>query len=101
MKNIRIINKHKFIRTIVILGILIGAVISVFNNRAYSNTEEKYKTEYVVKGETLWGIEEKEIQENPYFKNEDIQNVILEIKKQNHMTTSDLKEGMELKIPTY
>ncbi len=101
MKNIRIINKHKFIRTIVILGILIGAVISVFNNRAYSNTEEKYKTEYVVKGETLWGIAEKEIQENPYFENEDIQNVILEIKKQNHMTTSDLKEGMELKIPTY
>ena len=101
MKNIRIINKHKFIRTIVILGILIGAIISVFNNRAYSNTEEKYKTEYVVKGETLWGIAEKEIQENPYFENEDIQNVILEIKKQNHMTTSDLKEGMELKIPTY
>ena len=85
MKNIRIINKHKFIRTIVILGILIGAVISVFNNRAYSNTEEKYKTEYVVKGETLWGIAEKEIQENPYFENEDIQNVILEIKKQNHI----------------
>lgn len=101
MKNIRIINKHKFIRTIVILGILIGAIISVFNNRAYSNTEEKYKTEYVVKGETLWGIAEKEIQENPYFENEDIQNVILEIKKQNHMTTSDLKEGMKLKIPTY
>ena len=101
MKNIKIINKNKFIRTIIILAILIGAIISVFNNRAYSNTEEKYKTEYVVKGETLWGIAEKEIQENPYFENEDIQNVILEIKKQNHMTTSDLKEGMELKIPTY
>ncbi len=101
MKNIKIINKNKFIRTIIILAILIGAIISVFNNRAYSNTEEKYKTEYVVKGETLWGIAEKEIQENPYFENEDIQNVILEIKRENHMTTSELKEGMELKIPTY
>lgn len=80
---------------------MIGVIISVFNNRSYSNAEENYKTEYVVKGETLWGIAEKEIQENPYFENEDIQNVILEIKKQNHMTTSDLKEGMELKIPTY
>ena len=101
MKNIKIINKNKFIRTIIILAILIGAIISVFNNRAYSNTEEKYKTEYVVKGETLWGIAEKEIQENPYFENEDIQNVILEIKRENNMTTSELKEGMELKIPTY
>lgn len=101
MKNIKIINKNKFIRTIIILAILIGAIISVFNNRAYSNTEKKYKTEYVVKGETLWRIAEKEIQENPYFENEDIQNVILEIKRENHMTTSELKEGMELKIPTY
>ncbi len=101
MKNIKIINKNKFIRTIIILVVMIGISISVFNNRTYSNTEETYKTEYVVKGETLWEIAEKEIQKNPYFENEDIQNVILEIKKQNHMTTSELKEGMALKIPTY
>ena len=46
-------------------------------------------------------IAEKEIQENAYFQNEDIQNVILELKEINHMTTSNLSEGMEIKIPIY
>lgn len=101
MKNVKIINKNKFMRTIIILIIIIGLSIGILNNKAYSNTEEKYKTEYVVKGETLWGIAEKEIQNNPYFENEEIQNVILEIKKQNNMKTSDLEEGMILKIPIY
>ena len=59
MKNIKIINKNKFIRTIIILAILIGAIISVFNNRAYSNTEEKYKTEYVVKEKHYGGSRKK------------------------------------------
>lgn len=71
------------------------------SNKTYSNSEAGYKTEYVVKGETLWQIAEKEIQENQYFKNQDIRNVILEIKKVNHMNTSNLTEGMEIKIPIY
>ena len=36
-----------------------------------------------------------------YFKNQDIRNVILEIKTLNQMTTSDITEGMEIKIPIY
>ena len=44
---------------------------------------------------------EKEIQENTYFQNKDIQNVILELKEINHMKTSNLSEGMEIKIPIY
>ena len=101
MKHIRIINKYKFIRSITILLCLISIATCIANHKTYSNSETKYKTEYVVKGETLWEIAEKEIQENAYFQNEDIQNVILELKEINHMTTSNLSEGMEIKIPVY
>ena len=101
MKHIEIINKYKFIRTMTILTCIIIAIICIVNHKTYSNSETRYKTEYVVKGETLWKIAEKEIQENVYFQNEDIQNVILELKKVNHMTTSNLSEGMEIKIPVY
>ena len=101
MKHIRIINKYKFIRSITILLCLISIAICVANHKTYSNSETKYKTEYVVKGETLWEFAEEEIQKNAYFQDEDIQNVILELKEINHMTTSNLSEGMEIKIPVY
>lgn len=101
MKHIRIINKYKFIRSITILLCILGMITCIINHKTYSNSETKYKTEYVVKGETLWEIAEKEIQENAYFQNEDIQNVILELKEINHMATSNLSEGMEIKIPVY
>lgn len=101
MKHIRIVNKYKFIRSITILLCILGIIICIASHKTYSNSEIKYKTEYVEKGETLWKIAEKEIQENEYFQNEDIQNVILELKKVNHMTTSNLSEGMEIEIPIY
>lgn len=101
MKHIRIINKYKFIRTMTILTCIVITIVCIANHKIYSNSETKYKTEYVVKGETLWEIAEKEIRENAYFQNEDIQNVILELKKVNHMTTSNLSEGVEIKIPIY
>ena len=101
MKRIRIVNKYKFITSITILLCIIGVAICIANHKTYSNSEIKYKTEYIVKGETLWAIAEKEIQENTYFQNKDIQNVILELKEINHMKTSNLSEGMEIKIPIY
>ncbi len=101
MKKVKIVNKNKFIKSSMILMIILCAILCFLSNKTYSNSEAGYKTEYVVKGETLWQIAEKEIQENQYFKNQDIRNVILEIKKVNHMNTSNLTEGMEIKIPIY
>ncbi len=101
MKNVKIINKYKFIRTSVTLLLIIGMALWILNRPSYSNSEEKYKIEYVVKGDTLWKIAEEEIEQNAYFKNEDIRNVILEIRTLNQMATSDITEGMEIKIPIY
>lgn len=101
MKKVKIVNKNKFIKSMIVLVLILLGILFVITNTSYSNSGENYKIDYVAKGETLWQIAENEIKDNPYFKSQDIRNVILEIKKLNHMSTSDLSEGMEIKIPIY
>ncbi len=101
MRKIKIVNKNKFVKSIVNLILFILIMIWLLSNKTYSNNEGKYKTEYVTKGETLWQIAQEEIKENQYFQNQDVRNVILEIKELNNMDTSDLSEGMQIKIPIY
>ncbi len=101
MGNLKITNRVKFIRAIVILAIILISILIIFINKSYSNSETKYTEEYVIKGETLWSIAEKQIEENKYFYNKDIRNVVYELKQINNMKTSEINEGMKIKIPTY
>ena len=97
----KIVNKTKFFRTIVILLISISIVLLICINKSYSNSDENYKTVIVLNGESLWSIAKSEIEKNKYFENKDIRDVIFEIKKINNLEKSDLIEGMKLKIPIY
>lgn len=97
---IRIINKAKFIRTISILIIIIGAVI-FFSKNAYSKGEIKYKEVYIYPGDTLWSISKEETIINKYFYNKDIRDVVLELKDINNLRDSNLVEGKKIKIPIY
>lgn len=67
----------------------------------YIFTIISYKTEYVVAGDTLWSIAEQEVNNNEYYKNDDIRTVVYDIKYINNLKSSELKQGMELKIPVY
>ena len=97
----RIKNKNKFIKNMVILMLIIISMVVILINKTYSECKENYKLSYIAKGDTLWKIAETEVKNNQYFKNKDVRNVILEIKKVNNLTTSNLSEGMQIKIPTY
>ena len=97
----KIVNKTKFFRTTFILLVAISIVLIVCSNKSYSNSNENYKTEIVLNGESLWSIAESEIEKNKYFENKDIRDVILELKKINNLEKSDLREGMNLKILIY
>lgn len=97
----KIVNKTKFFRMLVILLISISIMLIVCINKSYSNSNENYKTEIVLNGDSLWSIAKSEIEKNKYFKNKDIRDVIFEIKKVNNLEKSDLSEGMKLKIPIY
>lgn len=96
----RIVNKTKFIRSNVILSILIGSIV-IFATNAYSNVEIKYKEEYVCAGDTLWSIAQEELENNKYFEGKDIRYVVNELKKVNNLANANLNEGDKLKIPSF
>ena len=96
----KIVNKTKFVRTISILIILICMII-IFSKNTYSKGEISYKEDYIYSGDTLWSIAENEIENNKYFENKDIRNVVYELKNVNNFSSSELYEGQKIKIPMY
>ena len=96
----KIVNKGKFIKTNLILIIIVGAIIG-FTTNTYSKVETKYKEEYVYLGDTLWSIAQNELENNKYFEGKDIRYVIEKLKKVNNLSNSNLTEGDKIKIPNY
>ena len=96
----KIVNKGKFIKTNLILLIIVGAIIG-FTTNTYSKVETKYKEEYVYSGDTLWSIAQNELENNKYFEGKDIRYVIEELKKVNNLSNSNLTEGDKIRIPNY
>ena len=95
---IKIVNKKKFIRSmILLLTIIILALLGI--NHTYSKTEVAYKEDYIIKGDTLWSIAEKERNTNEYYRNEDIRKVMYEIKQLNNIKDENLEIGQKILIP--
>lgn len=95
---IKIVNKKKFIRSlIIIIGLIFMGVTGI--NNTYSKTKISYKEDYILKGETLWSIAENEIHTNQYYKNKDIREVMYEIKKINNLKNGNLEIGQKILIP--
>lgn len=91
----RIKNKKKFIRGLLI----IIAIVSIFISKStLSFNERNYKIIYVSSGETLWEIAENEQKNNNYYKNKDIREVVYSIKNINKLDNSNLYDGQELLI---
>ncbi|MCI9286798.1 MAG: LysM peptidoglycan-binding domain-containing protein [Clostridia bacterium] len=97
--NLKIANKKKFIRSIlIILGVIM--FISLFiSNISFSHGENKYKTIYVSNGDTLWSIAKEEQENNAYYEDKDIREVVSNIKTVNKLNNSDLSTNQKLVIP--
>lgn len=94
----RIVNKKKFIRSILTL-ILILLVAFTFFIQLFSEKEnvKSSEIEYTIsRGERLWDIAEE--YKRP---DQDIREYIYEIKKLNNMDTSTVYEGQTIKIIVY
>lgn len=96
--NLKIVNKKKFMRSIVLVFLVIIGISFFIGNKSFSYGEIKYKTIYVCEGDTLWSIAKEEQNTNEYYKNKNIRNIIEQIKKVNKMSSSDLRINQELKI---
>lgn len=94
----KIKNPIKFIRSTLVLLILLYIIGSFFYNKTYAYKEYTYKTITVSEGETLWNIAEFEKENNEYYKNKDIREIVFEIRENNNLSTSNLFVGQELKI---
>ena len=95
----RIVNKKKFIRMVIlIIGIITISLIG-FNNISFSKGEIKTKTIYVSSGDTLWTIATEEQENNSYYEDKDIRDIVYEIKKLNNLdNNSNLIAGQKLVI---
>lgn len=83
---------------ILMFGVLI-LISFIFANKSLSHTEKNFKKVYISSGDTLWSIAKEEKDNNEYFENKDIREIIYELKKANDLNNSNLKVGLELNIP--
>lgn len=102
MKKMKIVNMKKFVRSICILiGILI-ALILFFPKATFSHNENEhpnYETVSVAKGDTLWSIATYQQENNPYYTEKDVRDIIKQLKKLNQLDHSELQIGQTIKVP--
>lgn len=96
----KIVNLKKFVRSIIILLVLIFGVSIIFAKATLSYKQVEYVSVYVDYGDTLWGIAQKQKETNDYYKKRDVRDIIADIKKVNNLNSGDLYIAQELKIPT-
>jgi len=96
----RRINKRKFIRsTSITIGLIIFLIL-ILSNISFSHTDISYKEIAVSSGDTLWSIAKHEQNNNIYFADKEIQDIIYEIKDINNLNNSSIYVGDKLNIPT-
>jgi len=92
----RIKNKFKFIRAILILLFIISIL---FCKTTFSYKEIQYTTYYVEDGDTLWTIAEDLQLTNNYYKSKDIRDIIIDIENKNNLGNNSLFINQALLIP--
>lgn len=95
----RIVNVKRFIISNLVLFVGLFILVSALINNAYSCTNPKYKTIYAESGDTLWTIASTEKEQNELYKNKDVRDIVIDIKKANNLDTSNLQIGQKLLIP--
>lgn len=97
---IKIVNHRKFRRRIILIVFIICCILFNIKNIALSQAKITYNTITVCEGDTLWSIAKEQQQENKYYANTDIREVVSNIKEINKLESSSLKVNQQLQIPT-
>lgn len=96
----KIVDVKKFLRSIIIVLLIIIGISLIISKATYSHKEKQYKNICVSSGDTLWEIASLESKTNTYYKNKDIRYIINDIIKENNLENSNINIGDELVIPT-
>ena len=95
----RIKDKKKFITRTSMLGAIVLFII-LFTSNSFSNVEYERKTIYISYGDTLWSIAKEEQENNSYYYDKSIRDILDDIKHINNLKDSYIYEGQKLEIPT-
>ena len=93
------INIKKFLRSSIITILLVIALILILSNISLSHNNVNYKNISIQSGDTLWSIAKFEKDNNEYFENKDIRDIVYEIQDLNNLSSSNLKIGEQINIP--
>ena len=96
----RIKNFKKFIKNISLLIIFISVVLIFTQTTSFSKQKIEYKEIYTSQGDTLWKIAKQEKEDNLYYKDKDVRDIIEDLKKINNLQKCDLVVSQKLQIPT-
>lgn len=95
----KIVNIQKFFTSILLFFSLIIGIIFLIGNVSFSHQELMQKEIFITKGDTLWSIARSQQEENPYYSQMDIRDIIYEIKQLNQFEGNHhLVEGEKLII---
>lgn len=93
----KIVNMKKFLRSVLIIIGLAVTICLISSNITLSHTESSQKTISISSGDTLWTIAEYEQENNEYYKDSDIRDIIYNIKKLNNLNTNEsLQVGQKI-----
>ena len=90
----RITNKNKFIRSILLILVMILFITFFIGKSTLSHKEIEYKTIYVSQGDT----KANQIS-NSYYKNKDVRYIISDLMKINNLENSNININQKLLIP--
>lgn len=93
----KIVNKEKFVKSILIVVMITIALLFVLVNKSLSREDVLIKNISVSEGDTLWSIARFEQENNEYYENKDVREIVYEIKKLNGLeSNSNLYAGQKL-----
>lgn len=95
----KIINKKRFIISNLILFSIVFMMLYV-SKEALSTNIVNYTETYIEEGDTLWQIAANQQQNNKYYKNKEIREIVNNLKKVNNLKNSNLSVGQKIIIPT-
>ena len=99
MKKRRKLKKSvKIVLSIIVIAVIVWLLV---RSTSFSYKEKEYREIYVSNRDTLWEIAKLEKNNNEYYKNKDIREIVFDIKKVNNLQSSDIYEHQKLLIPKF
>lgn len=95
----KIVNKKKFLTTNIVMILFIFIILLLISKCTLSHADIEYTKTYIEYGDTLWNIAQEQQNNNNYYKDREIREIITDIKKVNNLKSCNLSVGQEIKIP--